>query len=159
MEEQRTSISMSEVMTPNQANFAGNIHGGQLLSFLDKVAYACAARYSGRYVVTLSVDQVVFKHPVHVGNLLTCLASVNHVGNSSMEVGIKVIAEDLSTGTVTHTNSCFFTMIALDDQHKPVTIQPLICKTDEQKRRFKEAELRKKMRIELSKQERNVSNK
>lgn len=159
MEEQRTSISMSEVMTPNQANFAGNIHGGQLLSFLDKVAYACAARYSGRYVVTLSVDQVVFKHPVHVGNLLTCLASVNHVGNSSMEIGIKVIAEDLSTGTVTHTNSCFFTMIALDDQHKPVTIQPLICKTDEQKRRFKEAELRKKMRIELSKQERNVSNK
>ena len=159
MEEQRTSISMSEVMTPNQANFAGNIHGGQLLSFLDKVAYACAARYSGRYVVTLSVDQVVFKHPVHVGNLLTCLASVNHVGNSSMEIGIKVIAEDLSTGTVTHTNSCFFTMIALDYQHKPVTIQPLICKTDEQKRRFKEAELRKKMRIELSKQERNVSNK
>ena len=159
MEEQRTSISMSEVMTPNQANFAGNIHGGQLLSFLDKVAYACAARYSGRYVVTLSVDQVVFKHPVHVGNLLTCLASVNHVGNSSMEIGIKVIAEDLSTSTVTHTNSCFFTMIALDDQHKPVTIQPLICKTDEQKRRFKEAELRKKMRIELSKQERNVSNK
>ena len=156
MEEQRTSITMSEVMTPNQANFAGNIHGGQLLSFLDKVAYACAARYSGRYVVTLSVDQVVFKHPVHVGNLLTCLASVNHVGNSSMEIGIRVIAEDLSTGTVTHTNSCFFTMIALDDNHKPVTISPLICKTDEQKRRFKEAELRKKMRIELSKQEKNI---
>lgn len=156
MEEQRTSITMSEVMTPNQANFAGNIHGGQLLSFLDKVAYACAARYSGRYVVTLSVDQVVFKHPVHVGNLLTCLASVNHVGNSSMEVGIKVIAENLSTGTVTHTNSCFFTMIALDDNHKPVTITPLICKTDEQKRRFKEAELRKKMRIELSKQEKSI---
>ena len=156
MEEQRTSITMSEVMTPNQANFAGNIHGGQLLSFLDKVAYACAARYSGRYVVTLSVDQVVFKHPVHVGNLLTCLASVNHVGNSSMEIGIKVIAEDLSTGTVTHTNSCFFTMIALDDNHKPVTITPLICKTDEQKRRFKEAELRKKMRIELAEKEKKI---
>ena len=156
MEEQRTSITMSEVMTPNQANFAGNIHGGQLLSFLDKVAYACAARYSGRYVVTLSVDQVVFKHPVHVGNLLTCLASVNHVGNSSMEIGIKVIAENLSTGTVTHTNSCFFTMIALDDNHKPVTINPLICKTDEQKRRFKEAELRKKMRIELAEKEKNI---
>tara|TARA_B100001173_G_C16005841_1_gene555516 strand:- start:887 stop:1366 length:480 start_codon:yes stop_codon:yes gene_type:complete len=156
MEEQRTSITMSEVMTPNQANFAGNIHGGQLLSFLDKVAYACAARYSGRYVVTLSVDQVVFKHPVHVGNLLTCLASINHVGNSSMEIGIKVIAEDLTTGTVTHTNSCFFTMIALDDNHKPVTINPLICKTDEQKRRFKEAELRKKMRIELAEKEKNI---
>ena len=153
------SLTMSEVMPPEKANFAGNIHGGQLLSFLDKVSYACAARYSGRYVVTLSVDQVVFKHPVHVGNLLTCLASVNHVGNSSMEIGIKVIAEDLSTGTVTHTNSCFFTMIALDEQHRPVTIQPLMCKTDEQKRRFKEAELRKKMRIELSKQERNMLNK
>ncbi len=156
MEEQRNSITMSEIMTPNQANFAGNIHGGQLLNFLDKVAYACAARYSGRYVVTLSVDQVVFKQPVHVGSLLTCLASVNHVGNSSMEIGIKVIAEDLSTGTVTHTNSCFFTMIALDDDHKPVKIKPLACNTEEQKRRFQEAELRKKMRIELAKKEKSM---
>ena len=73
-----------------------------------------------------------------------------------MEIGIKVIAEDLSTGTVTHTNSCFFTMIALDDNHKPVTINPLICKTDEQKRRFKEAELRKKMRIELAEKEKKI---
>ena len=153
MDGNRSSITMSEIMTPNQANFAGNIHGGHLLNFLDKVAYACAARYSGRYVVTLSVDQVVFKQPIHVGNLVTCLASVNHVGRTSMEIGIKVIAEDMSTGTVSHTNSCFFTMVALDKNYKPVTIKPLECKTDEQKRRFKEAELRKKMRMELSEKE------
>ena len=153
MEEQNNTITMSEIMTPDQANFAGNIHGGHLLSFLDKVAYACAARYSGHYVVTLSVDQVVFKKPIHVGNLITCLAAVNHVGRSSMDIGIKVLAENLSTGTVRHTNSCYFTMVALDEHHKPVTIKPLICTTEEQERRFKEAELRKKMRMELAEKE------
>ena len=149
MEEQRTTITMSEIMTPDQANFAGNIHGGHLLCFLDKVAYACAARYCGKYVVTLSVDQVVFKQPIHVGDLITCLASVNHVGHSSMEIGIKVISENLTTGTVHHTNSCFFTLVALDENHKPTQVPPLQCHSDEQKRRFNEAELRKKMRIEL----------
>ena len=78
----RRSLTMSEVMTPEKSNFAGNIHGGYLLQMLDKVAYACAARYSGHYVVTLSVDQVLFKQPIHVGELVTCLANINFVGRS-----------------------------------------------------------------------------
>ena|SRR3990167_8975502 len=139
----RRSLTMSEIMTPEKANFAGNIHGGHLLQLLDRVAYACAARYSGHYVVTLSVDRVVFKLPIHVGELITCYAKVNYVGSSSMEVGIKVVAENLETGEVRHTNSCYFTMIALDKDHKPVKVNPLALKTDLDRRRYEEAAQRK----------------
>lgn len=149
MDEQRYQLTMSEIMTPDQANFAGNIHGGHIMRFLDKVAYACAARYSGRYVVTLSVDQLTFKKAIHVADLVTCLASINHVGTSSMEVGIKVISENLKTGESQHTNTCFFTMIALDDNHKPTAIEPLKLVTEKQKQRFQEAEKRKASRLAL----------
>ena len=87
-------LTMTVLMTPDMANFAGNVHGGTLLKLLDQVAYACASRYAARYVVTLSVDQVVFRQPVHVGELVTLMASVNHTGTSSMEVGIKVVAQE-----------------------------------------------------------------
>ena len=90
MEPGNAQLSMTVLMTPDMANFSGNVHGGTLLKYLDEVAYACAARYAGRYVVTLSVDQVIFREPVHVGELVTFLASVNYTGNTSMEVGIKV---------------------------------------------------------------------
>jgi acyl-CoA hydrolase len=140
------SIIMSEVMTPEKANFAGNIHGGYLLSLLDKVAYACAARYSGEYVVTLSVDGVMFKEPIHVGELVICYASINHVGRSSMEVGIKVVAENLRSHEQRHTNSCYFTMIAVDENLRPKRVKSLSLTTPEQHKRFKEAELRKQLR-------------
>lgn len=139
------TIIMSEVMTPEKANFAGNIHGGHLLQLLDKVAYACAARYSGCYVVTLSVDKVYFKQPIHVGELVTCLGCVNHVGHSSMEIGIKVIAENLETGEKRHTNSCYFTMVALDKNHQPTTVTPLTLRDDKDKKRFEEARIRKEV--------------
>jgi acyl-CoA hydrolase len=86
-------LTMTVLMTPDMANFSGNVHGGTILKLLDQVAYACASRYAGRYVVTLNVDQVMFRQPIHVGELVTFLASVNHTGTSSMEIGIKVIAE------------------------------------------------------------------
>ena len=105
------SITIAEVMTPEKANFTGNIHGGHILCLLDKAAYACAARYSGKDVVTLSVDRVFFNKPVHIGELVSCHATVNYVGNTSMEIGIKVIAEHLKTGKKRHTNTCYFTMI------------------------------------------------
>jgi len=139
------TITMSEIMTPEKANFAGNIHGGFLLQLLDKVAYACAARYSGHYVVTLSVDKVFFKQPLHVGELITCLGCINYVGHSSMEVGIKVIAENLETGDKRHTNSCYFTMVAMDKNHKPTKVKPLALRNDLDKKRFKEAQERKDM--------------
>lgn len=119
------SLSMSEVMTPEKVNFAGNIHGGYILKLIDQVAYACAARYSGRYVVTLSVDQVFFKKPIYLGELVTCHASINYVGKTSMEVGIKVVAENLTTGEIRHTNSCYFTMVAVDENMKPVAVKSL----------------------------------
>jgi acyl-CoA hydrolase len=90
-------LTMSVLMTPDTANFSGNVHGGTILKLLDQVAYACASRYAASYVVTLSVDQVMFRQPIHVGELVTFLASVNHTGTSSMEIGIKVLAENIRT--------------------------------------------------------------
>lgn len=150
--EDERSLIMSEVMTPEKANFAGNIHGGHLLALLDKVAYACASRYASQYVVTLSVDDVIFKEPIHVGELVTCYACVNYVGRSSMEIGIKVIAENLLTQQKRHTNSCFFTMIAVDKDLKPTPIKPLSLNTSEQQRRFSEAKLRRELRIKFAKE-------
>src|SRR5690606_14366264 len=112
-------------------------------------AYACASRYAGRYVVTLSVDQVMFRQPIKVGELVTFLASINHTGNSSMEVGIKVIAEDIRDKVVRHVNSCFFTMIAVDDDGKPVKVPPLIPASADERRRFGAAQVRREMRREL----------
>lgn len=143
-------LTMTVLMTPDTANFAGNVHGGTILKLLDQVAYACASRYAGRYVVTLSVDQVMFRQPVHVGELVTFLASVNHTGTSSMEIGIKVIAEDIRTQVVRHVNSCFFTMVAVDDDRKPVPVPPLRPFTPDEKRRHAAAQVRRQLRQELN---------
>jgi acyl-CoA hydrolase len=107
-------LTMTILMTPDMANFAGNVHGGTILKYLDQVAYACASRYAGEYVVTLSVDQVVFREPIQVGELVTFLASVNYTGRTSMEIGIKVVTEDIQRRLMRHTNSCYFTMVAVD---------------------------------------------
>ncbi|TCP07619.1 acyl-CoA thioesterase [Caldimonas thermodepolymerans] len=140
---------MTVLMTPDMANFSGNVHGGTILKLLDQVAYACASRYAGRYVVTLSVDQVMFRQPIHVGELVTFLASVNYTGTSSMEVGIKVVAENIRTQVVRHANSCFFTMVAVDDAGKPVAVPPLQPRTPDEKRRFEAAKVRRQLRQEL----------
>ena len=143
-------LSMTVLMTPDTANFSGNVHGGTILKLLDQVAYACASRYAGRYVVTLSVDQVVFRQPVHVGELVTFLASVNHTGTSSMEVGIKVIAEDIRSQVVRHVNSCFFTMVAVGDDKKPTPVTPWQPVTPDELRRHAAAKVRKQMRYEMA---------
>ncbi|HSW18668.1 MAG TPA: acyl-CoA thioesterase [Ramlibacter sp.] len=142
-------LTMTVLMTPDTANFSGKVHGGSVLKLLDQVAYACAARYAGSYVVTLSVDQVMFRQPIQVGELVTFLASVNHTGTSSMEVGIKVIAEDIRQRTVRHVNSCFFTMISVDDAGRPAPAPPLVPITVDQQRRHAAAEARRAMRREL----------
>jgi uncharacterized protein (TIGR00369 family) len=142
-------LTMTVLMTPDMANFTGNVHGGTILKLLDQVAYACAARYAGRYVVTLSVDQVNFLQPIHVGELVTFLAAVNHVGTTSMEIGIKVVAEEIRSKVVRHANSCFFTMVAMDDDRKPVAVPPLIPSTPDEVRRHEAAKLRKQIRREF----------
>lgn len=142
-------LSMSVLMTPDTANFAGHVHGGTILKLLDQVAYACASRYASRYCVTLSVDQVMFRQPVHVGELVHFMASVNHTGSSSMEVGIKVVAEQIREQSVRHVNSCFFTMVAVDDERKPTPVPPLQPQTPDEHRRWAAALVRKQMRREL----------
>ncbi|MEG0557961.1 MAG: acyl-CoA thioesterase [Comamonas sp.] len=143
-------LSMTVLMSPDMANFSGNVHGGTLLKYLDEVAYACASRYAGRYVVTLSVDQVMFLQPIHVGELVTFLSSVNHTGKSSMEIGIKVVAEDIRSQVVRHVNSCFFTMVAVDDDKKPALVPPLEPQGDEEKRRWQAAIIRKELRKDMA---------
>jgi acyl-CoA hydrolase len=98
-------LAMTLLMTPDMANFMGNVHGGTILRLLDQVAYACASRYAGSYVVTLSVDQVTFRGSIHVGELVTFLASVNYTGNTSLEIGIKVIAENIRTHVARRTGA------------------------------------------------------
>jgi len=142
-------LSMTVLMTPDMANFSGNVHGGHILKLLDQVAYACASRYAQRYVVTLSVDQVVFRQPIHVGELVTFLASINYTGATSMEVGIKVVTENIQSQVVRHANSCFFTMVAVNDQGRPVPVAQLVPETPDQLRRFEAAKTRRELRREL----------
>ncbi|MDR7093471.1 acyl-CoA thioesterase [Hydrogenophaga laconesensis] len=149
MELPRHQLSMTVLMTPDTANFSGKVHGGTVLKLLDQVAFACASRYASSYVVTLSVDQVMFRQPIQVGELLTFLAAVNHTGTSSMEIGIKVIAENIRTQVQRHVNSCFFTMIAVDDHGKPTPVPPLEPGTPDEHRRHAAAQLRRTMRQEM----------
>ncbi len=142
-------LSMTVLMTPDMANFAGNVHGGSILKLLDQVAYACASRYAACYVVTMSVDQVIFRQPVHVGELITFWASINYTGTSSMEVGVRVVAENIRTQVTRHVNSCFFTMVAVDDERKPVPVPVLRPFAADEKRRHAAALERKKLRQEL----------
>ncbi|MFA7091360.1 MAG: acyl-CoA thioesterase [Arcobacteraceae bacterium] len=142
-------LTMTLLMTPDKANFSGtNVHGGEILKMLDHVAYACAARYTGNYAVTLSVDMVLFKHPIKIGSLVTFYASVNYTGRTSMEIGIKVISEDIKEKTRKHTNVCYFTMIAVDVDGKPTPVPKLDLETEDDKRRYNDAIRRKEARIQ-----------
>ncbi len=142
----RHRLSMTLLMTPDMANFTGDVHGGTILKLLDQVAFTCAGRYAQAYVVTLSVDRVVFREPIHVGELVTFEASVNYTGRSSMEVGIRVSAEDFRAGRVRHTNSCYFTMVAIDDDRTPIPVPTLVPSTDEERQRWDEAVARRDQR-------------
>ncbi|MBM4208594.1 MAG: acyl-CoA thioesterase [Gammaproteobacteria bacterium] len=146
MPQQEKSLTMTVLMTPDMANFSGHVHGGSLLKLLDQVAYACAAKFCKSYVVTAALDQVFFRQPVHVGELVTFMAHVNYAGRSSMEIGIKVVAENLRTHEKRHTTSCYFTMVALDEHGKPQAVSKLELESDEEKRHFAAAGIRKKLR-------------
>jgi acyl-CoA hydrolase len=139
-------LTMTVLMTPSMANFSGKVHGGTLLKLLDEVAYACASRFAGSYVVTLSVDRVTFRQPVHVGELVTFLAQVNFAGRTSMEVGIKVITENILEKSERHTNSCFFTMVAVDEHGKPCAVPELPLLTEKDRQRSVTAQERRKAR-------------
>lgn len=134
-----SQTTITELMIPSYANFGGKIHGGILLSLMDKVAYACSSKHAGTYCVTVSVDKVEFLQPVEVGELVSMLASVNYVGNTSLVVGIRVISENVKKGIIKHTNSSFFTMVAKGDDDKPTIVPKLILENKEEVKRFIEA--------------------
>ncbi len=136
------------LMTPEMSNFGGNVHGGHVLRLIDQIAYACAASYSGEYCVTRSVDRVDFRVPVRVGELLVLRAQVNYVGRTSMEVGVRAEAREPRSGEVRHTNSCYLTMVAVDEERRPTPVPPLLRETDEDRRRFLEG-ARRRRRAEL----------
>lgn len=138
---------MSQLMMPQDANHFGFVHGGSILSIADKVAWVCASRHAELICTTAAVDSVSFRSPVRVGQLVNFMASVNFVGTTSMEVGIKVIAEDLETGKKVHTNSCYFTIVAVDKKGKPTRVPPLIVESDAEKRRFENAKSRREFRL------------
>jgi len=140
---------ITELMIPSYANFGGKVHGGILLSLMDKVAYACASRHAGTYCVTVSVDGVDFLRPADVGDLVSLKASVNYVGRTSLIVGIRVTAENVQDNTIKHTNTCYFTMVARDSEGTPMLVPPLILETDEDLRRFVTAAERKKLRSQM----------
>jgi acyl-CoA hydrolase len=142
-------LEMTVLMTPDTANFAGNVHGGHILKLLDQVAFACASRYSGRYVVTVSVDQVIFHERIHVGELVTFVASINYTGNTSMEVGIRVTSENITARVCRHVLTCYFTMVAVDEAGKPCAVPQVPILTAEQRRRWMGAKLRRDLRREI----------
>lgn len=144
----RTTIT--ELMIPSFANFSGKVHGGTLLSLMDKVAYVCAAKHSGAYCVTVSVDGVEFREPVEVGELVSLAASVNYVGNSSMIIGIRVESLKPKTGEVKHTNSCYFTMVAKNEDGSLMEVPKLILESSIDVRRFYDAKLLKEKRREIT---------
>ena len=120
-----SQTTLTELMIPAYANFGGKIHGGILLSLMDKVAYACASKHAGCYCVTVSIEGVEFLAPVEVGEMVSMYASINYVGKTSLVVGIKVISENFKIGTVKHTNTSYFTMVAKDDDGKPTLVPDL----------------------------------
>lgn len=128
-------ITISELMLPSHSNFSGKIHGGYILSLMDQIAFACAAKYSGYYAVTASVDKVDFLQPIEVGELVTMKACVNFVGRSSMVVGVRVESENITSGSKKHCNSSYFTMVA-KDQGKTVAVPGLILDDESSIRRF-----------------------
>lgn len=143
---------LTELMIPAYSNFGGKIHGGILLSLMDKVAYVCAAKHAGNYCVTASIDTVNFLEPVEVGELVSLMASINYVGNTSLVVGIRVVSENVKTNKIKHTNTCYFTMVAKDDQNNPVQVPGLILENRDQVRRFIEAKERKDIRQQYRKE-------
>ena len=139
---------ITELMVPSYANFGGKVHGGTLMSLMDKLAYVCASKHAGNYCVTVSVDNVQFLRPVEVGEVVSLMGSVNYVGRKSLVVGIKGVAENLQDGVSKHTNTCYFTMVAKGADGDTAEVPPLILESEDDVRRFCSALQRRRIREE-----------
>ncbi|MBW1781766.1 MAG: acyl-CoA thioesterase [Deltaproteobacteria bacterium] len=147
-------ISAFEMM-PQDANPSGNVHGGVIMKLIDTAGGVVAKRHSRANVVTASIDRLDFHHPVFIGNVLTLKASINMVGRTSMEIGVRAETEDLLTGKIHHTASAYLTFVALDPDGRPTQVPGLILKTEEEKRRNREARDRRELRFAEKKKEKS----
>lgn len=143
---------VSELMMPHQVNNHGHVFGGVILSMVDRVAGVASMRHAGRPCVTVSFDRVDFKEPIFTGEVVTCKARVNFVGRTSMEIGVRVEAENLFSRDTRHTNSCYLTFVAIDANHRPVPVPPLELETEEDRRRFRKGQRRREARIALARE-------
>ncbi|MBW1858996.1 MAG: acyl-CoA thioesterase [Deltaproteobacteria bacterium] len=139
-------VEMAQAMFPVDANPAGNVFGGTIMKLIDTAAGIAAHRHCRTNVVTASMDRLDFHQPVFVGELLLLRASINYVGKTSMEVGVRVEAENLMTGEVRHTNSAYLTIVSLDENRKPKPVPKIAPRTEDEKRRFKEGRDRAEQR-------------
>lgn len=147
----QSKVDLAQVMMPEHANASGNVHGGYILKLIDQAGAIVAARHTHSNIVTASVDRMDFISPAYVGNLVFAKASLNYAGKTSMEVGVRVEAECLRTGTHTHIGSAYLTFVALDKDDNPTSIPPLILETEEERRRFEEAKKRRESRLKKRK--------
>jgi len=138
---------IAELMMPQHANIMGNVFGGVILAMVDRVAAVAAIRHARKQCVTVSVDKVDFREPIRVGELVTAMARVNFTGRSSMEIGVKVVAENVLTGERRHTNSCYLTYVALDDKGHPTDVPPIVPETEDERRRYERASKRRAERV------------
>ena len=141
-----SALLMAQLMSPQDANIAGNVHGGVVMKLIDDAGGAVAYRHARSNVVTVSIDRLSFTHPVFVGDLVTFKASINMAGTTSMDIGVRVEAENLITGEVRHAASAYLTYVALDADSKPKAVAPLILENAEQERRFRQALARRNIR-------------
>ena len=141
-----SQTTMTELMMPSMANNRGNVFGGVILSLVDKVAAVSAIRHAGGPCVTVSVDRIDFREPIHLGELVIAKASVNFVGKTSMEVGVRVEAEHVPSGKRRHTNSCYLTFVAIDESGRPRQVSPIVPQSDDEKRRHEAAKTRRALR-------------
>jgi acyl-CoA hydrolase len=142
-----SALVTSHLMTPQDANFQGNVFGGAIMKLVDEIAGSVATIHTKRNCVTASIDQMNFFEPVYVGNLLILKASINYVGKTSMEIGVRIEARDLITDMVTHTGSSYLTFVALDENKRPTIIPDIIPETDADKKRYNEARERRALRL------------
>ena len=150
---QESAVVMSQLMNPQDTNTAGNVHGGVIMRLIDTAAGVVSARHARSNVVTASIDRLDFHHPAFVGNLLTLRASLNLVGKTSMEVGVRVETENIISGERRHTASAYLTYVALDREGRPLPVPPLILETEEERRRNREAKARRETRLAEKKKE------
>lgn len=140
-------ITLSQLIGPTDANLFGNAHGGVIMRLMDEAGGSAAIRHSQRPAVTVAVDQVLFREPIHLGDLVTLVAELTYVGRTSMEARIEVTAQNLLTGESTHTNTAYFVYVALDEKGKPTPVPPLLLETDLERQQWEAAKQRQAYRL------------